>query len=317
MSKLSLSVAKLAAPASGANLDLNDVDRYLAVAGDNVPQIRALEVLAEAAKEFALNDQQKKAAMVAKLKIARHGGQALKRMAERGERKTRQTAALKSSSAVELDSLGVSKQRSSRWQTIGRLSDEDFDDRLNAIWSEDPDTDLGVVLMGGLKGTTGVEWYTPAKYIEAARSLMGGIDLDPASSAMANETVKAETWWGIDDADEHGNGSLQRDWFGRVWLNPPYGKGSGQFTLQLVSEFSSGRVEQAVLLLNAYGFDSDWFDGLWDHPICFTDHRIEFYSPKRESGGPANGNIFVYLGTEDRRFAEVFGAFGTIVRRWP
>lgn len=171
--------------------------------------------------------------------------------------------------------------------------------------------------MGGLKSSTGNEWYTPSLYIEAARDVMGGIDLDPASSALANQTVKADTWWGVDDKDEHGNDSLGRDWFGRVWLNPPYGKGSGLFTLQLTSEYDAGRVEQAVLLLNAYGFDSDWFDPLWRHPICFTDHRIEFTSPTRTSGGPANGNVFVYLGPSEQRFAEVFSGFGHVVRTWP
>jgi len=171
--------------------------------------------------------------------------------------------------------------------------------------------------LGGLKASTGNEWYTPAKYIEAARQVMGGIDLDPASSALANETVKAETYWDIDARDEFDNDSLFRDWHGRVWLNPPYGKGSGVFTIQLVSEFDAGRVTQAVLLLNAYGFDSDWFTPLWRHPICFTDHRIEFTSPDRTSGGPANGNIFIYLGPDEARFAEVFRAFGSVVRQWP
>ena len=35
------------------------------------------------------------------------------------------------------------------------------------------------------------EWYTPARFVELARSVMGGIDTDPASSAIANRTVQA------------------------------------------------------------------------------------------------------------------------------
>jgi hypothetical protein len=65
-------------------------------------------------------------------------------------------------------------------------------------------------------------------------------------------------------------------------------------------------------VLNAYGFDAAWFRPLFDHVMCFTDHRIKFYG-----GGPTFGSLFVYLGADQRKFARRFKEFGTVVRRWP
>lgn len=197
---------------------------------------------------------------------------------------------------------------------LGSLSTKDFERRIAAAKSDElAGVSTTRILLdqapGGTKASIHVEWYTPAEYLDAARSVLGGIDLDPASSQMANETVRAAEFFSVDDD------GLTREWHGHVWLNPPYGKGSGLFTTKLVEEYGSGRVTAGILLLNAYGFDSAWFQPLWDHPICFTDHRIQFYSPQRETGGPANANIFVYLGPNDAAFAGGFSQFGAVVRR--
>lgn len=56
------------------------------------------------------------------------------------------------------------------------------------------------------------EWYTPSKYIEAARAVMGSIDLDPATTEQANKTICAKKYY-----TRETNGLLQ-EWHGNVWL---------------------------------------------------------------------------------------------------
>jgi hypothetical protein len=101
------------------------------------------------------------------------------------------------------------------------------------------------------------EWYTPSKYLEAARALMGGIDLDPASRAAANERVQAAAYYAIED-----NG-FNREWHGRVFLNPPYGKERGKsqqeiWSHRLIAQYKAGITTEAVLLVTA-ATSEKWF----------------------------------------------------------
>lgn len=63
-----------------------------------------------------------------------------------------------------------------------------------------------------------VEHFTPKWLVEIARYVLGGIDLDPASSEFANQVVKAPRIYTAED-----NGLLAPRWDGRVFLNPPGG----------------------------------------------------------------------------------------------
>lgn len=167
-----------------------------------------------------------------------------------------------------------------------------------------------------LLSSESVEWYTPARYVEAARRVMGGIDVDPASCALANITVQAERYY------DRARDGLRYDWPGRVWLNPPYGLHEGKssqevWTCRLLSQYEAGITEQAVLLVSA-ATETAWFQRLWAYPVCFVTPRIAFQTPARGArykGGPTHGNACVYLGLKVDRFIEVFSRFGAVVRR--
>ena len=165
------------------------------------------------------------------------------------------------------------------------------------------------------------EWYTPGRYVKAAHEVMGGIDLDPASSELANMTVKAARYY---TSEQNG---LLYPWHGRVWLNPPYsalkqetgrtGSREGYakpFIRKLIREYERGNVTEAILLVVS-DTDAGWFQWLYDFLICFADHKIRFNRPGRASEGQFFGSCFVYFGEHEQRFIDVFSSIGTVVKR--
>lgn len=158
------------------------------------------------------------------------------------------------------------------------------------------------------------EWYTPEWVIDTARCVMGGIDLDPASCAAANAVVGAREYYTI------AQDGLSRDWYGRVWLNPPYGRDKTRknqsnqalWSQHLIDQYKAGDVVEACLLVNAVP-DRNWFLPLWEFPICFFYDRIRFWRPDVEDDKPTNGNVLVYLGPDIWLFHRWFYRYGRVV----
>lgn len=159
------------------------------------------------------------------------------------------------------------------------------------------------------------EWYTPSKYIEAARSVMGSIDLDPASCELANQTVKATRYYTQEDD------GLSKVWFAStLWLNPPYKKDEhGQskievWTFKLLDQYKQGYVKQAILLIPMTQA-TDWFDSIWEYGlVCFPKRRIHFWTDGRNDWRPRFSSCFVYLGWNEQGFVEQFSQFGRIAK---
>jgi ParB family chromosome partitioning protein len=152
------------------------------------------------------------------------------------------------------------------------------------------------------------EWYTPADIIEAARDCMGGIDLDPASSDAANENVKAADYYTIKDD------GLSKPWFGRVWLNPPYGQPViAQFSEKLIGSLAS--IEEACVLVNN-ATETEWFQSMACAcaAICLVKGRVRFLDPTGSpSRTPLQGQAVLYFGDRPQRFAEEFSKFGIVL----
>ena len=99
-------------------------------------------------------------------------------------------------------------------------------------------------------------------------------------------------------------------------MNPPYGKLGVEFVNKLLSEYTVGNVEAAIILLNTHALTAQWFVPLWSHVLCIVSGRIKFYTEGGEAAGSGPiGSVFVYLGYNEDIFTEAFSSFGPIVRR--
>ena len=154
------------------------------------------------------------------------------------------------------------------------------------------------------------EWYTPPKFIELARQVMGGIDLDPATSEVANRVVQAPKIFTADD-----DGRAQQ-WNGRVWMNPPYAQPlMGDFAEAVASKYESGEIDQACILVNN-GTETQWFQRMLGaaDAVCFPKTRIKFLDPDgNPSGAPLQGQAILYMGGNVKAFSNLFAEEGVVL----
>jgi len=193
------------------------------------------------------------------------------------------------------EALASGEIKTSTAEQIARLPEEAQRSRVAAIFS-----------------SKSVEWYTPAEYVDAAREVMGKIDLDPGSCEEANKTVKAAKIY-TEETDGLAEGNK---WKGRLWLNPPYGRLAGQFVSRLMREVEAENVKEFCILLNSYSSDTQWWQPLWDYTLSFPSKRINFTSGESETeSGSTHGSAIIYMGPNRDKFIEVFSRFGVIVER--
>jgi DNA N-6-adenine-methyltransferase Dam len=215
-----------------------------------------------------------------------------------------------SSSAEWCLSYGFHLRTVQRWLEL--LDAETYIDKKNAIFKRC--WELAELWQAANYSSASVEWYTPARYLEGVRQVLDKIDLDPASSTEANAVVRASKIFTKDDD------GLQQAWFGRVFMNPPYGrtddgKGSLAGAFCRNAEYKCGNVEACIILVNSLHSQS-WQAPLYDYAFCLVDHRIHFISADgQENASPTYQNVFVYVGHDVLKFAKVFARFGYVAKK--
>ena len=191
------------------------------------------------------------------------------------------------------------------------------------------------------------EHWTPLSIVEAAREALGAIDLDPASSIEANKRICAKHFL---SREEDG---FTKDWYGRVFLNPPGGLSDDQqrtvkakcretgscglpighthegveasqkkWWFKLAIEYSAGRIESAVfvcfsveLLQNTQVNRPDGLPIPLDFPICFPSRRVAYLRSDGTVGvQPPHASCIVFLPSAKLNFLAFHAAFSKLGR---
>jgi hypothetical protein len=124
-----------------------------------------------------------------------------------------------------------------------------------------------------------VEWLTPPELVKK----LGKFDLDPCSPVNA-PFLHAETNFTVED-----NG-LGKNWFGRVYCNPPYRKHL-HLWLEKLKRHGNG-----IALVFARTETRCFFENIWysADALLFVKGRIRFYHVSGELGGSSDApSVFV------------------------
>jgi hypothetical protein len=191
----------------------------------------------------------------------------------------------------------------------------------------------------GNKKVEEYEWISNADLVNAAHLVMGGIELDPASSDIANQYVQAKSYYTVTD-----DGLNDQDWWGNVYLFPPnYSyfwhtknqrwqktrstaktliSGYSLWWKVLKKKWLTGEIKQGIFFCNCpdmFRYSQDIFD----HPVCIlrttpTLNRY-FYTSKTMDSRNTCTSFLVYLQPKDdvedstERFQETYSIRGRIL----
>ena len=184
------------------------------------------------------------------------------------------------------------------------------------------------------------EYYTNYEIISLVQEMFGEIDLDPASSELANITVQAKRFFTKEQ------NALKLKWIAnRLWMNHPFAKGEKAckpkckkkictdkkyskyrghhitedipsnlvWVTKLLEEFRLGNFKES-LNITFCNSSEKWCQLLLNAgSTCFIDGRTQYNdSEGNKTKGVTKGSIITYLGPRKVLFHRIFSKIGVV-----
>jgi hypothetical protein len=146
------------------------------------------------------------------------------------------------------------------------------------------------------------EWYTPHDLTADIATFLGEIDLDPCAEPERSVPAKRHIV-GLEGQD-----GLAEPWAGRVFVNPPYGRGIKRWVEKALGDPD---ITECVLLVPART-DTSWFQPCFAHTVCFIRGRLRFRTPDGRYDNAPFPNALVYRGPRQDAFARAFAGRGPV-----
>ncbi len=246
----------------------------------------------------------------------------------------------------------MNTQPTGDWELLRQL---EMARRMN----EEPEPGAFVPITGALaphqliNQTSGeTEIYTPPEIVSRWQEVLGIIDLDPASSDVANRTIGARQIYTEPEFAYTGGwcanglpirkyanwGGLSHEWHGHTVINPPFGTpecackdkctkkrcrargwhtatdlpGMPHWVNHFIGEYCAGRLTEGMILTFA-STSEGWFQPLLQYVQCFPAKRTNYVLPDGTPyRGVTKGSCITYVGPNVEKFAQVFGSLGVV-----
>ena len=134
------------------------------------------------------------------------------------------------------------------------------------------------------------EWYTPFDLFNTLDKRFD-FNLDPCAT---KENAKCENYFNKEDD------GLSQNWYGSVFVNPPYGRAIGKWVEKAYKESLKECVNNVVMLIPARTDTIYWHD--WIFPfakeIMFIKGRLKFGGSKNSAPFPSA--IIIFNNNKDR-----------------